>query len=1336
MGCCYSKEVNPNLVSERTRLLQSMLPDGSPIKEGTRDHARAVAGLAEVKCAENGNKLIPVDTTSNITSEDLATSLAPLEKHSSSVQDGISVLTESLVGDSSLSKPTSMCEKGKDSSKSRNLEKNAKDIKLVRPQIKPCTERVMSNSVKRRIAENAAMRANWFKELTPSGTSNISDTTSKTLTGRSPYQISMLNSEVHSNDASKLPGNANASKNVFTVTTEALPTGIGKSADSSTVSAYISRSQVSDVGENDDGNRKTGVALEEDFRTQTKCFYSICSIDADDLEIECEQTSLDCASNAMDVDVGPLNVTVGGEISSSVLECQLATSCPVKEALSSDSQTGSEVLTEHSGTQCPKHALLRSKSHIDDPILPDLLQMSVPKETVCKSPVCEVEDKLPPHGILNETVTDLQEVENGHGSSDVSDVTDVTVELTPDLLEGKGQVSKLAGEESRQGTEESGLRSVNQHGLPCVYEVSGYEHKRQPQPTSQLNEQFDNVYTAHVSESTHLQVKSVLEDDHSGELSTCPDELVCDGFEGASEIPTKSSPVDDMSEYFHTDIFAGSGGIVPKADVQISKTESEIPAKQPEDDSSNKSIIIEHMADTPQLVGRPSGVEAGPGQHGLKTLEEYPKNVSLMTDWSATAHSQLTELESAYENLSDDTVEELISVKLKQYEKSEPCWGSTNAGPSVLLENDVHSQDYVCDEINEIPESSLPVVVAEKMSESSAVIEPNILTVSCAPSTEIQCAVVQEEIPGDQMEHISDSMQMNDFNWSMCSTPESSASTDYMCVSEALREEDHLSMPVPISTSQAEVVEAQCEMHCRESSAGEDRYATSESVEMESTVNLNMTIPAIVEEHSEHCVDVSSRVTSDLSSSTEEFSDSFSGNEPLHTDPVYEEHVIAEYLLSRDFSSPPKKIVSMGIEEPLILNQSSNQQEQIESSPGEAQECTEKGSDETFVINYPSLSEEGGHSMGLNASLSVFLPKTVASEQPQVAALGRPLAEGAPVSLLCADDEGKNLENSVHACILPMSGMPELSAIAERMYLSDDSTQGDRFLFSVPDSESSEVSEVTPYKMLSQGTLGVKEAAVLEGEHGTLPVRSVIVQQDKQWLTNFDATSENPQANILSGPLLAMCSESPDPCGPKMQTDFDVSGALEEDVTTSSLDQPIALDVEPDQVDANATLPSYEIHLTDGKPLAVPSDNMASTEEADGEQGMLNLVCDLLEKCDFNGDATDASQYLSAWSQESHETICSDPTSEYVLDPAWEYGFCNMAPCEDGEDASKDNLQGFQTFMATHPCNLLALDGTCVWDWQSDNLDLVSIGYPVTLQPFFLNTGVSERFCSILWCDL
>lgn len=168
---------------------------------------------------------------------------------------------------------------------------------------------------------------------------------------------------------------------------------------------------------------------------------------------------------------------------------------------------------------------------------------------------------------------------------------------------------------------------------------------------------------------------------------------------------------------------------------------------------------------------------------------------------------------------------------------------------------------------------------------------------------------------------------------------------------------------------------------------------------------------------------------------------------------------------------------------------------------------------------------------------------------------------------------------------------------------------------------------------------------------------------------------------------------------------------------TTYVNEAIPLPVEPDQVDIYATMPSYEIHFLNKDLFTVPVqvENLQGSDEMEGEQGMLNMVSDLLGKSEFS-DEVDSSHCLPAWAKEPHVLFSDNQMEGCTLVSAWDHAVseANLTmqnveqDTESNLEVDAEDFQDSMGFIAPYHYNLLATEGSCVWDWQNAFCELVS----------------------------
>ncbi|MCI4391655.1 hypothetical protein PGIGA_G00137250 [Pangasianodon gigas] len=261
MGCCFSKELNPNLVSERTSLLQTSVTE-SCSDQDVKQYS-SVTQLAEEQRPEYGQTNRAVDFRSDASSATLSASLSSIDKRSSSVQDGAAVRDEF-----------------KDDSCNKLLGEVSKDS-----DIEAQTEPAVLNSVKQRIAENAVKRANWFCEVDPS--QRVDSTRFKPRCENTPAAQTLAPNGRHVRATCT---SDNVSSEVSIPQIQEL--GHTKSSANQKSDVFFTTKYPYDDLLDSDEKRSDFLTSDCSLKRRTQSFYSICSIDADDLGGEREAAAV------------------------------------------------------------------------------------------------------------------------------------------------------------------------------------------------------------------------------------------------------------------------------------------------------------------------------------------------------------------------------------------------------------------------------------------------------------------------------------------------------------------------------------------------------------------------------------------------------------------------------------------------------------------------------------------------------------------------------------------------------------------------------------------------------------------------------------------------------------------------------------------------------------------------------------------------------------------------------------------------------------------------------------------------------------------------------------
>ncbi|KAI1891292.1 hypothetical protein AGOR_G00142280 [Albula goreensis] len=182
-----------------------------------------------------------------------------------------------------------------------------------------------------------------------------------------------------------------------------------------------------------------------------------------------------------------------------------------------------------------------------------------------------------------------------------------------------------------------------------------------------------------------------------------------------------------------------------------------------------------------------------------------------------------------------------------------------------------------------------------------------------------------------------------------------------------------------------------------------------------------------------------------------------------------------------------------------------------------------------------------------------------------------------------------------------------------------------------------------------------------------------------------------PPAAVPATLLLAITSEAPWQQWSRKGCRRNPAAARSETVAVDVSEDP---DLEPDQVDVYASTPSYEIHLAaEGGGLG----RAPCADDPEREEGMLNMVSDLLERADGNDEA-EANGYPQAWAEDPQGPFVDSP---WCLEVTAE-GEARQASDGKAVFTTSDDLEASMAFMTAYPYSLLMPDSSCAWDWQND----------------------------------
>ncbi|XP_029314061.1 uncharacterized protein LOC115025743 isoform X2 [Cottoperca gobio] len=265
MGCCFSKELNRGLPSERSSLLQPPLHDGlNEVTDQVRQHAAAVAqhvcldeeetcaadGLAQRKTAEDEERHPGLDN--KVWTEGAAVSR---DSTTWSKRDLKAASTHDEKGAIIISTGTNM---------HTNTDTESGMTHTARPSCGPAPYKEVPtrSPAKQKILENATLRALWFNQL-PDGKKHKQAQATKCWSAhaRLPSRSANCRGDITESEVSDDQPPLSVCENTLRDSPEA-----------------------EHKEEEDEEVCVVTTSLCQGFETRTRSFYSICSIDADDLE--------------------------------------------------------------------------------------------------------------------------------------------------------------------------------------------------------------------------------------------------------------------------------------------------------------------------------------------------------------------------------------------------------------------------------------------------------------------------------------------------------------------------------------------------------------------------------------------------------------------------------------------------------------------------------------------------------------------------------------------------------------------------------------------------------------------------------------------------------------------------------------------------------------------------------------------------------------------------------------------------------------------------------------------------------------------------------------------
>lgn len=362
MGCCFSKVLNPGLQNERRGLLQPPLHDGlNEVTEQVRQHAAAVA---QHVCLE--------EEESRVVDGPAKWKLPQDEERPAEVDNKVLTEAAAVRGDKTRRserdlKPGSTHEEEQAIiiTTSTNIHTNtdtaAGSTHTARPSCEPAPYMEVSTQspARQKILENATLRALWFNQLPEEEKKAAGSWSAPARLPSSNCQGNIRVSEV-SNDQPPPPAPVSACQE----TQRDSPRAERKDGDSGEACVITT-------------------ALGQGFKTRTQSFYSICSIDADDLDHDHDHSQSQTA--------GATHSLHPAEVETAALPCIVESPLPSQSHPEASTACDQKHVTESKMT---------SQSHDEEPATQSRAaeqSSTVPSQTASPHPVVspQLVDPLP-----------------------------------------------------------------------------------------------------------------------------------------------------------------------------------------------------------------------------------------------------------------------------------------------------------------------------------------------------------------------------------------------------------------------------------------------------------------------------------------------------------------------------------------------------------------------------------------------------------------------------------------------------------------------------------------------------------------------------------------------------------------------------------------------------------------------------------------------------------------------------------------------------------------------------------------------------------------------------
>lgn len=708
MGCCFSKELNPGLQNERSGLLQPPLHDGlNEVTEQVRRHAAAVAqhvcldeeetcvadGGADRKPSEDEEKKPEVE---NKVCPEAA--VISRDGDTRNERDPKAASTQEETGAIIITTSTNI---------HSNTDAEAGVTHTPRPSCGPAPYKEVptQSPVKQKILENATIRASWFSSH-PDGQKQH-----KQLSGWSAP------ARLHSGDSQDSVTESEVSGEPPPVSVCQGPQGVNPGAE-----------------RNDEEGEEVCVVtttLGQGFETRTRSFYSICSIDADDLEHD---------------HVHSQSQTAGATQSLQTAEVETAAlPCIVESPASSQSHADASAFCEHvteskmthqshdeepapaqSNAEPSSTVLSQRHSTTPPPVVPPQLESPSSSQTDREDPQTSTQDSLQPGKLTDQTAPE-------------------------DAAESKDDMTMMSHTKERACVEGSEEKRVTEECV-CVEKVCSVDHRAAEGPLRATEETVVKFQEEDLDQSVDSDFNPL--DDHLRWSDPSTQQLIQSPQPAAAETPEldTSSQSNLSLKLLHEEEV-----VLPLSEGQIEMDKSSlqstpIAVSTYRSPSEKGNVSHSSTADTTLTeVSSYSTISAVSSVPSELTAFSCNTDLTALSDVRSTSHQSDSITSDKVDVNSNDPTFELSNIKPPGEEVNSPedaivslMSDSQEPLQDLLLSgDDKKTQPEICHNSKHVEKGDVTVVLPETADSPSQLL--SVTTSSTPPSSSLYLCTSSEK---------------------------------------------------------------------------------------------------------------------------------------------------------------------------------------------------------------------------------------------------------------------------------------------------------------------------------------------------------------------------------------------------------------------------------------------------------------------------------------------------------------------------------------------------------------------------------------------------------------